>query len=396
MNLTSIKPMKNSMVKLKIPMIGLAAVLMVSAARADLEVSASVSINAVGEFEEPLSSHGAWVQVGSYGRCWRPARVAVEWRPYCEGEWVWTDCGWYWSSDEPWAWACYHYGNWVYDPVHYWIWVPGTEWAPAWVSWRVGGGYYGWAPLGPRGMVVAPSHFVFVETQRFHGRVRPSTVVINNTTVFQKTTVINNISRETRTVAGESRRVVVNNGPGIEPIRKASGKPVAPVPIQVASARTPAPAAVAKRGRPDKADKADKGDKVNAPATEKPAETTKPAPNTPAKVEETQQPKEVKKETRPEPRPEPRTEPRLEPKPETKPVPRPEPAPKHEPKPEPPAKELRPNPPGQPIQPRQPPAEPKGPPRRAPKQPKEKGQKDDPRGPAARWNGSSVVVVAIC
>ena len=29
-------------------------------------------------------------------------------------------------------------------------WVPGYEWGPAWVSWRFGGGYVGWAPLPPR------------------------------------------------------------------------------------------------------------------------------------------------------------------------------------------------------------------------------------------------------
>src|SRR5437016_408876 len=83
---------------------------------ASLEVSASVQIHATTEFYEPLATHGGWVEVGSYGRCWHPAHVAVEWRPYCYGSWVWTDCGWYWESDEPWGWACYHYGSWVYDP----------------------------------------------------------------------------------------------------------------------------------------------------------------------------------------------------------------------------------------------------------------------------------------
>src|SRR6185436_18818481 len=91
-------------------------------ARADLEVSATVSIHAQADFYTPLSAHGAWVEVGSYGRCWRPASIAVEWRPYSNGHWAWTDCGWYWVSDEPWAWACYHYGYWVHDPVQAWIW----------------------------------------------------------------------------------------------------------------------------------------------------------------------------------------------------------------------------------------------------------------------------------
>lgn len=76
------------------------------------EVSASVEITAAADFHEPLAAHGAWIEVESYGRCWHPARVEAHWRPYCYGYWVWTDCGWYWVSDEPWAWACYHYGRW--------------------------------------------------------------------------------------------------------------------------------------------------------------------------------------------------------------------------------------------------------------------------------------------
>src|SRR5262252_1180997 len=87
----------------------------INPSRAELEVSASVTIHSAVDFEAPLAAHGSWVEVGSYGRCWRPAGVAVEWRPYCYGEWVWTDCGWYWASDEPWAWACYHYGSWAYE-----------------------------------------------------------------------------------------------------------------------------------------------------------------------------------------------------------------------------------------------------------------------------------------
>ncbi|HXJ60415.1 MAG TPA: DUF6600 domain-containing protein [Verrucomicrobiae bacterium] len=215
---------------------------------ADLEVSASVSIHAAADFYEPLTPHGAWIEVGSYGRCWHPAHVAVEWRPYCDGSWVWTDCGWYWESDEPWGWACYHYGTWVLDPVHSWIWVPGIEWAPAWVSWRVGGGYCGWAPLAPRGVVIAPAAFVFVENSRIHERLQPRNVIVNNTTIINKTTVIQNgIVRETRTIGDAGpKRVVVNNGPGVEPLR-ASGRQVRTVAIQEAVRQTAVPQEVTRR-----------------------------------------------------------------------------------------------------------------------------------------------------
>ena len=211
-------------------------------ARADLEVSASVQIHANADFYAPLSEHGGWIEISSYGRCWRPTGVAVGWRPYCAGHWVWTDCGWYWSSDEPWAWACYHYGWWAYEPMYGWVWVPGVEWAPAWVSWRVGGGYVGWAPLPPHGARLAGPQFVFVQEARFSEPIRPS-VVVNNTTIFNKTTVVNNVKRETRTFDGGARqRVVVNEGPGAAGIEKATGRRVEAVPIQQVARQSAAPA----------------------------------------------------------------------------------------------------------------------------------------------------------
>lgn len=213
---------------------------------ADLEVSASVQIRAVSDFHAPLSSHGTWVAVGSYGRCWRPAGVAVGWQPYCYGNWVWTDCGWYWASDEPWGWACYHYGSWAYDPLYGWVWVPGIEWAPAWVYWRVGGGYCGWAPRGPRGVVVATRNFVFVETAHFHEPVRPATAIVNNTAIINKTTEVGSIRHETRNFAGaRAQKVVVNEGPGVEEIRKATGKTVSPISIREAAGRNPVPSEAA-------------------------------------------------------------------------------------------------------------------------------------------------------
>ncbi|MFX8813069.1 DUF6600 domain-containing protein, partial [Acinetobacter baumannii] len=65
------------------------------------------------------------------------------------GHWVYSNAGWAWASDYNWGWAPFHYGRWAFDPMYGWFWVPGYEWAPAWVSWRSGGGYYGWAPLSP-------------------------------------------------------------------------------------------------------------------------------------------------------------------------------------------------------------------------------------------------------
>jgi hypothetical protein len=266
--------------KLKFFAVGLAGCLGLTTfnASADLEVSATFSIRAEADFYEPLTPHGAWITVGSYGRCWRPARVAVGWRPYTHGHWVWTDCGWYWQSDEPWAWACYHYGYWVHDSFHGWIWIPGIEWGPAWVSWRVGGGYIGWAPLAPPLVTVtlgAP-HFVFVKSARFQERHRPSRMIVNNATVINNTTVINNIRREDRQLGGaRSQNVVINEGPGVEVVQKAAGRKIETVRIQEAARQTRAPAGLPKRSL----ESPGKGKSSVSPDGRPKADPSKPVPD---------------------------------------------------------------------------------------------------------------------
>jgi hypothetical protein len=92
--------------------------------------------------------------------------------------------------------------------------------------------------------VLAPGIFAFVEVGRFNEPVRPRSVIVNNATIINRTTVINNIRHETRTIGGISRQVVVNEGPGVAVVQKATGRTAGVVPIQEAARRTPAPAAV--------------------------------------------------------------------------------------------------------------------------------------------------------
>ena len=103
----------------------------------------------VDVFYDALRPYGDWFSMDRYGWVWMPYDASVSWRPYTVGRWVYTDDGCTWDSDEPWGWAVYHYGRWLYDATRGWVWVPGEEWAPAWVSWRNGAGYIGWAPLPP-------------------------------------------------------------------------------------------------------------------------------------------------------------------------------------------------------------------------------------------------------
>jgi hypothetical protein len=103
-------------------------------------------------FYDNLSDGGSWIEVGDYGYCWQPSVAASNprWRPYSDGYWAYTDFGWTWISYEDFGWATYLYGRWIRLRGRGWAWVPGREWGPAWVSWRTGGGYVGWAPLPPR------------------------------------------------------------------------------------------------------------------------------------------------------------------------------------------------------------------------------------------------------
>jgi hypothetical protein len=104
-------------------------------------------------FYDSLSGQGTWIQTDAYGYVWQPTVTDPAWAPYTDGHWVYTEAGWTWVSDEPWGWATYHYGRWVNLDGTGWCWVPGYTWGPAWVSWRYGDGYCGWAPLPPDSLV---------------------------------------------------------------------------------------------------------------------------------------------------------------------------------------------------------------------------------------------------
>jgi len=100
----------------------------------------------VSFFYDALLPYGDWIWVTNNGWCWRPNDVAYDWRPYSDGQWIDSQFGWTWLSDEPWGWACFHYGRWFFDSTDGWMWVPDTVWAPAWVVWEYGDDWIGWAP----------------------------------------------------------------------------------------------------------------------------------------------------------------------------------------------------------------------------------------------------------
>ena len=92
----------------------------------------------VNFFYDNLKNDGSWFNTVEYGDVWQPyiAYKSDTWRPYTDGYWSFTDGGWMFVSYEDFGWAVYHYGRWTQLKDIGWAWVPGTEWAPAWVTWR--------------------------------------------------------------------------------------------------------------------------------------------------------------------------------------------------------------------------------------------------------------------
>jgi hypothetical protein len=261
------------------------------AARADVSVSFSF-------FQDSLSPYGQWVTVGSYGRCWYPARVPVGWQPYTVGHWGYGDYGWTWASADPWGDVTYRYGTWTFVPPYGWVWVPGYVWAPAWVTWSYTNDYIGWAPIPPSfsfavggyfgaPVVVSRSWYCFVPTRQFAATnvVRVRVPVHENQVLLARSTkvtrfpvshgIVRNSGIELRNVerVSESR------------VRRVSPREMRVAPARVETARTsgrriavavPASAKPAVRSAP--AEKAARVEKERAPQAPSVRERKAPAP----------------------------------------------------------------------------------------------------------------------
>jgi hypothetical protein len=172
-----------------------------------------------GTFYSSLSPHGEWVMIGPGVRAWQPFAVRYDWRPYLVGHWVWTDAGWCWVSEEPWGWATYHYGRWLYHDVYGWVWLPGYEWAPAWVEWRVVDGCVGWAPLSPL-MTVRYRSPVFSWSFLYTGHMTDRDI---GNRILPESEARRLFGR-TREGRGEGRDGVVVRAPSVGDVERVSGK----------------------------------------------------------------------------------------------------------------------------------------------------------------------------
>lgn len=129
----------------------------------------TVESTRVDVFHDELAPYGVWIDTPD-GPVWQPdaSEVGDDFVPYATGgAWAYTDWGWTFEADWAWGWAAFHYGRWYVLPHHGWVWRPDTIWGPAWVDWRVGGGYVGWVPLPPPGVAVEARGWTFVDTRDF-------------------------------------------------------------------------------------------------------------------------------------------------------------------------------------------------------------------------------------
>src|SRR6266481_5159001 len=194
---------------------------------------ADVSVNF---FYDNLNG-GNWYQVADYGYVWQPdAATNADWRPYTDGYWAYTDVGWTWVSYEDFGWATYHYGRWVRLADYGWVWKPGYEWGPAWVSWRTGGNYIGWAPLPPETETVyesrpltghldvefdiGPANYNFCDVRYVGEPVLRSRIVdvSQNVTYINQTVNVTNITYKNKTV--------YNYGPDLNVVNQYSSRPI--------------------------------------------------------------------------------------------------------------------------------------------------------------------------
>ncbi|HSP46026.1 MAG TPA: DUF6600 domain-containing protein [Chthoniobacterales bacterium] len=211
-------------------------------------------------FYDNLGDDGSWIEAGDYGYCWQPTVAAsnTSWRPYSDGYWAYTDVGWTWVSYEDFGWATYHYGRWIRLRGRGWAWAPGREWGPAWVSWRTGGDYVGWAPLPPRrgGDIyvdfspitssvdidydIGPAYYNFIDVRYIGEPVLRDRIFAadQNVTYVSKTVNVTNITY--------SNSMVYNHGPDYNVLSRYSSRPIQRLSVQRDANVDPAAAARSK------------------------------------------------------------------------------------------------------------------------------------------------------
>lgn len=106
---------------------------------------------ALAQFREVLERYGTIGEHPRYGEVWLPGAVAQDWMPYPPCYWAYDRRRKAWGYQDPTEWGAivHHYGRWAHDPHYGWMWIAGSDYGPAQVSWKEEDGQVSWAPLAP-------------------------------------------------------------------------------------------------------------------------------------------------------------------------------------------------------------------------------------------------------
>lgn len=133
-----------------------------------------------------LDPHGQWKEVAPERWNYFPLSEKPV-RPYTQGQWIYTDFGWFWQGQAPYSWACDHYGVWQRSEEGVWSWWPDPYWHPHTVDFRRTPTHIGWRPSRftqlneyaekEEARFAQPAEWVFVAKEKFALPLTPADLV---------------------------------------------------------------------------------------------------------------------------------------------------------------------------------------------------------------------------
>lgn len=156
------------------------------------------------QFKPVLEQFGRFVYSERYGNVWQPSSLPPGWHPYPACHWAYDrSYGWTYDDQTAWGKIVHHYGRWAHDDFAGWVWIPGNEWSPAWVIWRTGTAWTGWAPTPPTtdqqettlAAFNSDKQWTFIETAKIANRCEAEAAqpAATTTAAYQQTKLITNI-----------------------------------------------------------------------------------------------------------------------------------------------------------------------------------------------------------
>lgn len=155
------------------------------------------------DFKRTLDRFGRFVYSERYGDVWQPSVLPPGWHPYPACNWVYDrSFGWTYDDRTEWGRIVHHYGRWAHDAQAGWVWIPGAEWSPAWVIWRTGAEWTGWAPTPPASdqqettlaAFETDKQWTFMETAKIGVRCRVEAAAPSPAPILKVTRIVNTVT----------------------------------------------------------------------------------------------------------------------------------------------------------------------------------------------------------